>query len=178
MPFSYTVVSTISRSNSAGLMAWDVTVVSMVALSSSSTPASDGGAKAPDLGGITWQARLVERHAAEVLPHDVLGPALHQFLVAELEGVLQVQQAGHPAQGKAVTASGGNARTSDRRTGLASRLVRHAEQALVSFDCMKVNLQLLASNEDTAAFYKSLGCAVEPRISMGKRLHENVPSSA
>ena len=62
-----------------------------------------------------------------------------------------------------------------RRTGLGSRLVRHAEQALASRGCMKVNLQLLASNEATAAFYRSLGYAVEPRVSMGKVLHENVP---
>ena len=61
-----------------------------------------------------------------------------------------------------------------RRTGLGSRLVRHAEQALASLGCMKINLQLLASNEATAAFYKSLGYTVEPRISMGKVFHENV----
>ena len=65
-----------------------------------------------------------------------------------------------------------------RRTGLGSRLVRHAEQALASVGCMKVNLQLLATNEATAAFYQSLGYAVEPRISMGKVLHENVPSQS
>ena len=63
-----------------------------------------------------------------------------------------------------------------RRTGLGSRLVRHAEQALVSVGCMKVNLQLLATNEATAAFYKSIGYTVEPRISMGKVLLENVPN--
>lgn len=45
---------------------------------------ADGGPKAPDLGGITRKARLVVGHAAEVLPHDVLGPTLHKFLVAEL----------------------------------------------------------------------------------------------
>ena len=63
-----------------------------------------------------------------------------------------------------------------RRAGLGSRLVRHAEHALLSIGCMKVNLQLLATNEATAAFYKSMGYAVEPRISMGKVLHENVPT--
>ena len=63
-----------------------------------------------------------------------------------------------------------------RRAGLGSRLVRHAEQALISVGCMKVNLQLLAANEPTAAFYKSLGYAVEPRISMGKVFQENVPT--
>ena len=62
-----------------------------------------------------------------------------------------------------------------RRAGLGSRLVRHAEQALGSLGCMKVNLQLLATNEATAAFYKSIGYSVEPRISMGKVLHKNVP---
>lgn len=62
-----------------------------------------------------------------------------------------------------------------RRTGLGSRLVRQAEEALVAAGCMKVNLQLLATNEATASFYKSLGYAVEPRISMGRVLHENVP---
>lgn len=65
-----------------------------------------------------------------------------------------------------------------RRAGLGSRLVRHSEQALVAVGCMKVNLQLLATNEATAAFYKSIGYAVEPRISMGKVLHENVPSES
>jgi ribosomal protein S18 acetylase RimI-like enzyme len=65
-----------------------------------------------------------------------------------------------------------------RRTGLGSRLVRHAEQALVAAGCMKVNLQLLATNETTAAFYKALGYSVEPRISMGKVLHENVPTQS
>ena len=64
-----------------------------------------------------------------------------------------------------------------RRTGLGSSLVRHAERALASVGCMKVNLQLLATNEATAAFYKSMGYAVEPRISMGKVLHENVPAN-
>ena len=63
-----------------------------------------------------------------------------------------------------------------RRAGLGSRLVRHAEQALVSVGCMKVNLQLVANNEATAEFYKSMGYAVEPRISMGKVLHDNVPA--
>lgn len=62
-----------------------------------------------------------------------------------------------------------------RRAALGSRLVRHAEQALVAAGCMKVNLQLLATNESTAAFYRSLGYAVEPRISMGKVLPQNVP---
>ena len=78
---------------------------------------ADGGPKAPDLGGIARQARLVVGHAAEVLPHDVLGPALHKFLVAELVGVLQVQQAGHQANGKARAAGRGDAGTGKLQAG-------------------------------------------------------------
>jgi ribosomal protein S18 acetylase RimI-like enzyme len=63
-----------------------------------------------------------------------------------------------------------------RRSGVGSRLVRHAERALAAAGCMKVNLQVLSSNAATAAFYESLGYGVEPRISMGKVLYENVPT--
>jgi ribosomal protein S18 acetylase RimI-like enzyme len=63
-----------------------------------------------------------------------------------------------------------------RRGGLGARLVRHAERALAARGCMKINLQLVATNEATAAFYRSIGYAVEPRISMGRVLHENVPA--
>ncbi len=65
-----------------------------------------------------------------------------------------------------------------RRNGVGAALVRHAEQALAQRGCMKVNLQLLATNEATAAFYKTLGYKVEPRISMGKVLSQNVPLPA
>ena len=57
-----------------------------------------------------------------------------------------------------------------RLAGLGRSLVQHAESALADLGCMKVNLQLLASNEATAAFYKSVGYSVEPRVSMGKVL--------
>ncbi len=62
-----------------------------------------------------------------------------------------------------------------RRSGLGSSLVHHAERALAAAGCLKVNLQVLSSNETTAAFYELLGYGVEPRISMGKVLYENVP---
>lgn len=80
-------------------------------------------AKAPDLRGVAGQARLVEGHAAEVLPDHVLGPALHQLLVAQLVGMLEVQQAGHQAQGKTGTAGGSD-------TG-AGHLQRRAEQIVL-----------------------------------------------
>ena len=62
-----------------------------------------------------------------------------------------------------------------RMSGLGDGLVQAAEDALNALGCMKVNLQLLASNEATADFYKSLGYTVEPRVSMGKVLHGNIP---
>ena len=61
-----------------------------------------------------------------------------------------------------------------RRSGIGSRLVRHAERALEELGCMKINLQLLATNAATVDFYESIGYVVEPRISMGKVLHANV----
>lgn len=62
---------------------------------------------------------------------------------------------------------------SHRQQGLGAALVRQAERALTARGCVKVNLQILASNEAVAAFYAPLGYAVEPRISMGKRLPQN-----
>ncbi len=57
-----------------------------------------------------------------------------------------------------------------RLGGLGRALVQHAERALADLGCMKVNLQLLSTNEATAAFYNSVGYIVEPRVSMGKLL--------
>ena len=59
-----------------------------------------------------------------------------------------------------------------RLSGLGSSLVIHAEKALADLGCMKINLQLLATNEATAAFYKSIGYSVEPRLSMGKLISD------
>lgn len=62
-----------------------------------------------------------------------------------------------------------------RRNGVGSQLVRHAESALAQRGCMKVNLQIVEGNESVIAFYGALGFAVEKRISMGKRIPENIP---
>lgn len=61
-----------------------------------------------------------------------------------------------------------------RGRGIATALVRHAEQALTERGCMKINLQIVSSNEGVQGFYASLGYAVEPRISMGKLIAANV----
>ena len=57
--------------------------------------------------------------------------------------------------------------------GIGSALVRHAEQALMARGCMKLNLQIVSGNESVAAFYASLGYAVEQRVSMGRRFDVN-----
>jgi ribosomal protein S18 acetylase RimI-like enzyme len=64
---------------------------------------------------------------------------------------------------------------SHRRQGVGSQLVCHAERALTRKGCVKINLQILEGNESVVAFYAKLGYAVEKRISMGKRIPENVP---
>lgn len=55
-----------------------------------------------------------------------------------------------------------------RRKGIGTELMRRVERELSRRGCPKINLQVLASNAATVAFYKGLGYAVEERISMGK----------
>ena len=59
-----------------------------------------------------------------------------------------------------------------RRQGLGKRLVTHTVDTLKAAGCVKVNLQIRASNAPVIAFYDALGFAVEERISMGKLLKE------
>jgi ribosomal protein S18 acetylase RimI-like enzyme len=55
-----------------------------------------------------------------------------------------------------------------RRDGVGSALVREAERRLLAMGCPKINLQIVAANGTTAAFYEKLGYAIEDRISMSK----------
>ena len=59
-----------------------------------------------------------------------------------------------------------------RRRGVGTALMRHVERELAARGCPKVNLQVLAANAATVAFYLNLGYAVEERVSMGKLLGE------
>ena len=63
---------------------------------------------------------------------------------------------------------------SHRRKGIGMNLVRHAEGALTARGCMKINLQIVTSNESVKTFYESLGYSTEPRISMGKKIESNI----
>ncbi|MCK6189344.1 GNAT family acetyltransferase [Pseudomonas sp. EYE_354] len=62
-----------------------------------------------------------------------------------------------------------------RRHGLGASLVRHAEQALTALGCMKINLQITSGNDAVVGFYEALGYGMEPRISMGRKIAENIP---
>lgn len=62
-----------------------------------------------------------------------------------------------------------------RRRGIATQLMERLEELLKQRGCLKVNLQVRASNEKVVALYKQLGYEVEARVSMGKRLYEIAP---
>ena len=66
---------------------------------------------------------------------------------------------------------------SHRRQGVGSSLVIAAEKALSERGAVKINLQIMEGNESVAAFYSSLGFAVEKRISMGKPIFKNIPTA-
>jgi ribosomal protein S18 acetylase RimI-like enzyme len=57
-----------------------------------------------------------------------------------------------------------------RRPGVETALMLHVERELASRGCPKVNLQVLATNAATVAFYEKLGYSVEERVSMSKVL--------
>jgi ribosomal protein S18 acetylase RimI-like enzyme len=67
--------------------------------------------------------------------------------------------------------------TSHRRRRIGSQLVSHAERALTARGCVKINLQILEDNESVTAFYSSLGFSIKKRISMAKRIPQNIPSA-
>ncbi len=54
-----------------------------------------------------------------------------------------------------------------RRSGTGTLLVTAVLEELKSLGCIKVNLQIRATNVAVAAFYQSLGFATEDRLSMG-----------
>lgn len=61
-----------------------------------------------------------------------------------------------------------------RHERIGTSLVQHAEQALTALGCVKINLQIIGGNRQVTEFYRSLGYAVEDRISMGRRVPQNI----
>jgi len=60
-----------------------------------------------------------------------------------------------------------------RRRGIGRKMIEKAMNSLKELGCIKVNLQIRASNHEVKAFYESLGFEVEKRISMKLFLREN-----
>ena len=57
-----------------------------------------------------------------------------------------------------------------RRRGVGAALVNHAVGALRAAGCIKVNLQIRATNTEVRGFYESLGFEVEERLGMGMHI--------
>ena len=64
-----------------------------------------------------------------------------------------------------------------RKKGLGSALLSFAEERLTEKGCMKINLQIMDGNEFVEAFYHSNGYKTEKRISMGKRILQNIKTA-
>ncbi len=60
---------------------------------------------------------------------------------------------------------------------IGSALLTFAEKKLSSLGCMKINLQIMDGNDAVQQFYQANGYLIEKRISMGKRLNENIESA-
>ena len=58
---------------------------------------------------------------------------------------------------------------SHQRQGIATALVREAEDRLIALGCKKINLHVRTSDTPVIKFYQSLGYEVEEHVSMGKR---------
>jgi ribosomal protein S18 acetylase RimI-like enzyme len=61
-----------------------------------------------------------------------------------------------------------------RKKGIGSALLGHAEARLSALGCVKINLQIIEGNESVQTFYSAHGYMKEKRISMGKKLPENI----
>ena len=57
-----------------------------------------------------------------------------------------------------------------QRKGIASHLMKAAEEGLANVGCPKLNIQVRAENESAVKFYMDAGYAIEQRVSMSKRL--------
>ncbi len=65
-----------------------------------------------------------------------------------------------------------------RKTGLGTALLEHAEKELTQLGCLKINLQVMPGNDEVIAYYEKRGYRTEPRTSMGKMVIENIPGGA
>jgi ribosomal protein S18 acetylase RimI-like enzyme len=64
-----------------------------------------------------------------------------------------------------------------RRQGLGRELMAEVERRLRAIGCPKINLQVRQENAAVVEFYRSLGFSVDPVLSLGKRLSEDLPDT-
>lgn len=110
-------------------------------------------------------------------PQNEPGGALRRKLAID-DGLLFVAELGGEVVGTVMAGYDGHrgwiyslaVSPESRRRGIGLALVRHVERELERRGCPKINLQILASNAATVAFYEKLGYSVEQRVSLGKTL--------
>jgi ribosomal protein S18 acetylase RimI-like enzyme len=59
--------------------------------------------------------------------------------------------------------------------GIARQLISRVEDELLAIGCPKINLQVRDGNDEAIGFYAALGYAVDPVVSLGKRLVPDAP---
>ncbi len=64
---------------------------------------------------------------------------------------------------------------SQRRNGLAAKLVAHVEAKLLELGCPKLELMVRENNLETIAFYEAIGFRLDPVKVLSKRLSDDVP---
>ncbi len=91
------------------------------------------------------------------------------FFVAEIEGEIvgtaMAGYDGHRGWAYYVTVS-----PKRQRQGIGEALMNRVESELKKLGCVKLNLQVRATNRGVIEFYKKLGYKIEDHVSMGKLL--------
>jgi ribosomal protein S18 acetylase RimI-like enzyme len=111
-----------------------------------------------DLTG--WRAPEIAIPAKIAVQRDLFLVAVHGDLVI---GTTMAGYDGHRGWLYSVAVS-----PAYRRAGVGSALIREAETRLLALGCLKINLQVVLSNDSVVAFYRKLGYEIEERLSMSK----------
>jgi ribosomal protein S18 acetylase RimI-like enzyme len=90
------------------------------------------------------------------------------WLAEDEQGVLGTAMAGYDGHRGWLYSVGVHTRA--RRGGVARALVAHAEEVLRARGCPKINLQVMAVNDEAQAFWRALGYVPDAVVSLGKRL--------
>ncbi len=125
--------------------------------------------------------RLWESVFGYEAPHNAPSLVIDQKL-AVADGLFFVAKAGGAVVGTIMAGYDGHrgwiyslaVHPDHRKRAIGSRLLSFAEGRLASRGCSKINLQIMKGNHQVQTFYEANGYSAEERISMGKRLPENV----